>query len=246
MTQVVRLDADSRRLEFYHQVDWQESRKWLKAAFPVEVRAMNATYEMQFGCLERSTHYNTSFDMARFEVPGHKWIDLSEHGFGVSLLNDCKYGFSTLGHVMRISLLRAPKSPDPVADLGVHRFTYALYPHAGGWREAGTVAEAMALNFPLLWARGPAQPAAQPALLSVDDPNLVLDTVKRSEDGQGLILRLYEAHGARGTARIKVALPFLIAAFCNILEDVQGPARVSGGTIEVPYGPYKIISLKLA
>jgi alpha-mannosidase len=245
MTQVVSLDADARSLEFHNEVDWHESRKWLKAAFPVAVRAMHATYEMPFGCVERPTHYNTSFDLARFEVPGHKWIDLSEHGFGVSVLNDSKYGFSTLGHTMRISLLRATKSPDPVADMGPHWFTYALYPHAGSWREAGTAAQALALNIPLFWARGPAQAAAQTALVATDDPNLVLDTLKRSEDGAGLVLRLYEAHGARGTARVQVALPFLSASHCNILEDVLGPAKVTGGVIEVPYGPYKIISLKL-
>jgi alpha-mannosidase len=245
MTQVVRLDADTRRLEFHHEVDWQESRKWLKAAFPVQVRAMNATYEMQFGCVERPTHYNTSYDIARFEVPGHKWMDLSEHGFGVSLLNDCKYGFSTLGHTIRISLLRAPKSPDPKADLGVHHFAYALYPHADGWREAGTVAEAFAFNFPLLWARGPAELGGQPGLFAVDDPNLVLDTVKRSEDGRGLIVRLYEAHGARGKAHVKSALPFKSAAYCNILEDVLGPAAISGDGVEISYTPYKIVTLKL-
>jgi alpha-mannosidase len=245
MTQVVRLDAAARSLEFHNRVDWHENRKWLKAAFPVTVRAMSATYEMPFGNFERPTHYNTSFDIARFEVPGHKWMDLSEHGFGVSVLNDCKYGFSTLGHTMHISLLRATKSPDPQADMGLHHFAYAVYPHAGGWREAGTVAEALAFNIPLLWSRGSARAAAQEALLTVDDPNLVLDTVKRSEDGKGTVLRLYEAHGARGTARVQVALPFLSAAYCNILEDTLGPAKVTGGNIEVPYGPYKVISLKL-
>jgi alpha-mannosidase len=245
MTQVVRLDADGRSLEYHCHVDWREGRKWLKAAFPVEVRAMNATYEMQFGCVERPTHYNTSYDLARFEVPGHKWMDLSEHGFGVSLLTDCKYGFSTLGHAMHISLLRAPQVPDATADIGEHDFAYAIYPHAGGWREAGTVAAGLAFNYPIVWTRGPAKAASQGALLAVDDPNLVLDTVKRSEDGKGVVLRLYEAHGARGTAHVQVALPFLSAAYCNILEDALGPAKVAGGSIEVPYGPYKIISLKL-
>jgi alpha-mannosidase len=245
MTQVVRLDADGRSLEYHCHVDWRESRKWLKAAFPVEVRAMNATYEMQFGCVERPTHYNTSYDLARFEVPGHKWMDLSEHGFGVSLLSDCKYGFSTLGHSMHISLLRAPQVPDPTADIGEHKFAYAIYPHAGGWRDAGTVGAGLAFNMPIIWTRGPAAAADKGALLAVDDPNLVLDTVKRSEDGKGTVVRLYEAHGARGTAQVKVALPFLSAAFCNLLEDSVGPAKVVGGSIEVPYGPYKIISLKL-
>ncbi|HKD35973.1 MAG TPA: glycoside hydrolase family 38 C-terminal domain-containing protein, partial [Pirellulales bacterium] len=136
MRQTVRLDADSRRLEFHCQCDWHESHKMLKVAFPVNVRAMNATYEMQFGSVERPTHFKTSFDLARYEVPGHKWSDLSEHGFGVALLSDCKYGYSTFGNVMRLSLLRSPKHPDPEADMGHHDFAYAIMPHAANWQDA--------------------------------------------------------------------------------------------------------------
>ena len=132
--QTVRLDANARRIEFHCDIDSREDRKMLKAVFPTTVRAMNATYEMQFGCVERPTHFNTSYDLARFEVPGHKWVDLSEHGFGVALLSESKYGFSTFGGTMRISLLRATTAPDPTADRGRHRFAYALMPHAGDWR----------------------------------------------------------------------------------------------------------------
>ncbi|HVM98449.1 MAG TPA: glycoside hydrolase family 38 C-terminal domain-containing protein, partial [Candidatus Acidoferrales bacterium] len=126
LQQIVRLDARARRLEFRCTVDWRESHSLLKVAFPVNVRAMNATYDMQFGCVERPTHYNTSYDLARYEVPGHKWADLSEHGFGVALLSESKYGFSTFGNTMRISLLRAPKMPDPHADMGAHQFEFAI------------------------------------------------------------------------------------------------------------------------
>ena len=249
MRQVVRLDAGSRRLEFETTVDWHEDRKLLKACFPLAVRAPTATYEMQFGYVERPTHYSTSHDRARFEVPGHRFADLSEYGFGAALLTDCKYGYSCYGNELRTSLLRAPKSPDPEADLGRHEFTYALLPHAGGWREAGVVAEAARFNVPLRWFsgdRGSSVTATQGrSLASVDDPSLVLDTIKRAEDSDAIVLRLYEAHGARGTARVRIGLPFEAARRANALEDEGDELEVDGDEIVVPYRPHEIATVML-
>ncbi len=242
MRQVVRLDAGSGRLEFHCEVDWRESNTMLKALFPVEVRSQNATYQMQFGHVERPTHYSTSHDLARYEVPGHRFADLSEHGFGVALLTDCKYGYSTYGNEMRISLLRSPTVPDPHADVGGHAFAYAVMPHGGGWREAGVVAEAARFETPLRWAPGTAEPHS---FLSIDDPNLVLDTVKRAEDSDALVLRLYEAHGARGTARLRVGVAFTGAVRCNLLEDAGPPLPAAGGEVELAYRPHEIISVLL-
>jgi alpha-mannosidase len=204
------------------------------------VHSDHATYEMPFGHTERPTHYSTPADLARYEVPGHRWADLSEHGFGVALLNDCKYGYSAFESTLRLSLLRSPTSPDPEADQGEHRFAYAVMPHAGGWREAGVVAEARAFNQPLLWARGSAEPRS---FAAVDDPNLVIDTIKRAEDGDALVVRLYEAHGARGTARLRVGFPVRAARLANLLEDPGEPATTDGDAIEVPYRPYEVITL---
>ena len=243
LTQVVRLEADARRLEFHTTVDWQETAKFLKVAFPVAVRTMNATYEMQFGCVERPTHYNTSYDLARYEVPAHKWMDLSEHGFGVAMLNESKYGCSTYGGTMRLSLLRSPKQPDgPIADRGRHEFAYAIMPHRGSWRDAGVVAESYRFNVPLRFVAGSARPHS---LLSCDDPNLVIDTVKKAEDSDALIVRLYEAHGARGDARLHCGLPFKSARFCNTLEEDVAKAESADGMIRIPYTPFKIITVKL-
>ena len=240
MRQVVRLDAGSRRVEFHCEADWHESHAMLKVLFPADVRSPNATYQMQFGHTERPTHFSTSHDLARFEVPGHRFADLSEHGFGVALLTDCKYGYSTYGNEMRISLLRAPKVPDPEADMGRHQFAYAVMPHAGGWRDAGVVGEAARFETPLRWAPGAAEPGS---LFSVDDPNLVLDTVKRAEDSDALVLRLYEAHGARGTARLRVGVPFTGAVSCNLLEDPGEPLETDGDEIVVAYRPHEIVSV---
>jgi alpha-mannosidase len=240
MRQVVRLDAGSPRLEFHCETDWHERHTLLKVLFPVAVRAANATYQMQFGHTERPTHYTTSHDEARFEVPGHRFADLSEHGFGVALLTDCKYGYSTYENRMRVSLLRSPTYPDPEADMGTHQFAYAVMPHAGGWREAGVVAEAARFEMPFRWVSG-SLPAR--SWFAVDDPNLVLDTVKRAEDSEALLLRLYEAHGARGRTRIRLGIPFERAEICNLLEDPTGELHVEDGQIEVSYRPHQILTL---
>ena len=239
--QVVRLDAGSRRLEFHTTVEWHESHTLLKVCFPLAVRSPNATYEMPFGYAERPTHYSTSFDRARYEVPGHRFADLSEHGFGAAVLTDSKYGYSCYGGDLRASLLRSTKSPDAEADMGLHEFAYALVPHAGGWREAGTVREGVLFNAPLRWTDG----APEGSFASVDDDNLVLDTIKRAEDSDALVLRLYEAHGARGVARVRLAVPFSAALRANILEDEGDALDVDDGAIVVPYRPHEVVTVKV-
>ncbi len=242
MVQTVRLDAGARRLEFVTEIDWHEDHQVLKVAFPLAVRAMHATYEMQFGAVERPTHFNTTFDLARFEVPGHRWADLSEHGFGVALLSDSKYGYSCHRNVLRMTLLRAPTFPDPTADRGPHRFAYALMPHAGGWQDAGVVAEGFRFNVPLRISDANLQPGS---LFTVADWNLVIDTVKKAEDDDGLIVRLYEAHGARGRGRLVPGIPFTTATLVDLLERDLGPALVVDGRIDIDYRPFQVISVKL-
>ena len=240
LRQIVRLDAGSRRLEFRTKVDWREDHKLLKVCFPLAVRAQTATYEMPFGYAERPTHRSTSFDRARYEVPGHRFADLSEHGFGAALLTDSKYGYSCHGNELRISLLRAPKSPDPEADMGKHEFAYALLPHAGGWREGGVVAEGVRFNAPLRRSS-----AEIPSFVSSSDPNLVVDGVKRAEDSDALVLRLYEAHGGRGTARVRVAVTPERARLANGLEEDGEELAVEAGGIVVPYRPHEVLTVKI-
>jgi alpha-mannosidase len=235
LRQTIRLDADSRRLEVHSEVDWEQEHKVLKAAFPLAVHATEATYEVAFGAVRRPTHYSTRADLARFEVPGHRWADMSEHGFGVALLTDSKYGYSAFGDTLRVTLLRAPRLPD--SDGGRHAFAYALLPHAGSWQDGGVVAEAAAFNSPVRWASGPAGPWA-----SVDG-GLVLDTVKRAEDSDALVLRLYEPHGGRGEALVRLAAPVAGAARANLLEDEGGALELREGAIAVPFRPWEIVTV---
>jgi len=241
LRQVVRLDAGSRRVEFHTTVDWHESHTLLKVCFPLEVRAASATYETAFGFAERPTHYTTSHDRARYEVPGHRFADLSEHGFGAAVLTDSKYGYSCHGSELRISLLRSPKSPDPHADMGRHEFAYALMPHVGGWREAGVLAEAIRFNAPLRWTTG----IPGTSFARVEDPGLVLDTVKRAEESEALVLRLYEAHGGRGTAKVRVAVPVRAAWLANALEEELSELPVEDGAVVVAYRPHQVLTVLL-
>ena len=236
LRQVVRLDAGSRRLEFRVEVDWRESHTLLKTCFPLAVRSPNATYEMPFGYAERPTHFSTSHDRAKYEVPGHRFADLSEHGFGAAILTDSKYGYSCLGGDLRVSLLRSPKSPDPEADMGMHAFAYALLPHAGNWRDAGVLAEAVLFNAPLVRTHAP----WAGSFASVEG-GLVLDTVKRAEDSDAIVLRLYEPHGGRGVASVRVAAPYASARRANLLEEPAEEVDLAA----LGYRPHEVITVLL-
>lgn len=241
LVQRVRLDAHGRRLEFHTSIDWRERHRVLKAAFPVAVRACTATYETAFGVHERATNLNSDHDRARYEVPGHRFADLTEHGFGVALLTNSTYGYSVLGSEMRLTLLRGPTDPDPQADFGSHEFAYAIFPHRGGWQQGGVVAEARLFNSPLCWAG-----AAGPGTLAfVEGGDLVLDSIKRSEDGGSLVLRLYEPHGGRGVARVVVAGQPVQATLSNSLEEPLPvpPLALADGGFSLSYGPFELITV---
>ncbi|WP_179088118.1 alpha-mannosidase [Paenibacillus sp. FSL R7-0273] len=239
----------SRRVDFETRVDWREEHKLLKAAFPVDIRSTKAVYEIPFGSVERPTHNNTSWEQAQFEVCGHRWADLSEGGYGISLLNDCKYGYDIKGNVMRLSLLRSPRWPDTTADIGVHEFTYSLYPHAGGWREAEVVKEGQLLNQPIhaAWAsaHGGILPAAA-SLLNVTGQHTVVDAIKISEDASGAIIRLYESGGGRGQAELSLSSQFSIME-TDLMEKEAGEPQpaVNTGTLSRAVTPYEVVTLKV-
>ena len=202
VTQTHELAAGSPHLTIDTEIDWQESEKLLKAAFPLNVRSDEATYEIQFGHVARPTHQNTSWDAAQFEVCGHKWADLSEPGFGASLFNDSKYGHDCVGNTLRLTLLKSASYPDPHADQGVHRFRYAIRPHVGSFQDAGIVDEALAFNLPI---RAIAGSVATEPFVSIGDPAVQVDAVKLADDGSGdVIVRCHEAHGRHVTTSVRV------------------------------------------
>ena len=245
LKQVISLTATSARLDFSNEIDWHERHKFLKVEFPFDIRAQEATYEIQFGHLRRPTHFNTTWDVARFEVSAHHWADLAEPDFGIALLNDCKYGYSTQGNVMRLSLLRSAKNPDPVADMGHHSFRYALLPHAGDFRDAGVIEEGYRFNQPVITAVTSADAGSSRSFFGISSSSVVIDTVKKAEDTNDIIVRLYEAHGKRGTVRLTSALPIQAATICNLLEEQDAPIVWADGGVDIAIAPFKLVTLKL-
>lgn len=215
--------ADTPRIDFETYVDWKEHQHLLKVQFPLDVHTDEAAFDIQFGNLTRKVHTNTSWDMARFESCGQKWIDLSEGHYGVSLLNDCKYGHSVKDSVVSLTLIKSGIEPNPVTDQEEHWFTYALYPHRGNLRECDTVPESYCLNVPVMVRTGSGWTGCA-SLLSVTCKNIMVETVKPAEDGDGIILRMYEYENARTKAEVIFGMNQKIARVqeCNLMEEPEG------------------------
>ena len=220
ITQDYILEYNKPTLDFETTVDWHEREKVLKAAFPVDIRSRTACCEIAHGAAEYPTHRNTPFDLAKFEFCAHKWADLSEGGYGVSLLNDCKYGYNVYENVMKITLMRGPCMPDPMGDIGISTFRYSLYPHSGTWREAETVKLGFFENNPLQADFVPGANGAdtQKTFGTISAENIVLDAVKPAQDGNGVIVRMYEAETRHSTVSAKFALDYSKVIECNLME----------------------------
>lgn len=244
------------------EVDWHETMKFLKVEFPVTVTNTEASYETQYGIVRRPTHYNTTWDMAKFEVCCHKWADLSENGYGVSILNDCKYGFATCGNLMRLSLLRAPKAPDAHADMGKHKFKWAILPHKGPL-DHRTVRTAFAFNNPMKVQSHPSPQDVKAFMksftLSKDsDESLILDTIKRGEDdedvsrgelpkrkGRSVILRVYDSLGGKSTGTIEFGEVKIAKAWkTNVLEDNLEEIKVKDGSIDIELRAFEVATYR--
>ena len=243
--QVVRLCLDSKRIDFETEIDWQETHFLLKVAFPVDVLNPTATYDIQWGNIARPTHRNTSWDFAKFEVAAQKWADLSEGDYGVTVLNDCKYGYDIKDNVIRLSLIKSGTMPNPAGDRGRHRMTYSLLPHKGDWRH-GVPAAAYDLNDPvrIVAAEGAGGPAAAGMVVEADRRNVVIETVKVAEDGNGVIVRLYEGERCRGAATLRFGFPVARVFRCNLLEEGEEAIAVADNAVVVALRPYEIVTLR--
>ena len=248
ITQKVWLYDDVARIDFDTDIDWKEKHLVLKTAFPVDINADKATYEIQFGTVERPTHSNTSWDAAKFEVCAHKFADLSEYGYGVSLLNDCKYGHDIHDGVIRLTMLKCGTYPNPDADKCHHTFTYSLYPHAGNYREAGTIQQAYLLNQPMTAFKLQKQSGTLPesySLLSLDCDNVIAETVKEAEDSDAVIVRLYEAYNQRVRTTLTTGFDFKRVTLCDLLENEVEELPTDGRAIALTVRPFEIVTLKI-
>ncbi|XP_060596944.1 alpha-mannosidase 2C1-like isoform X1 [Ruditapes philippinarum] len=248
--QLIILDAQSPYLKFSTKVVWNESRKLLKVEFPTSVHTREATYDIQCGHIKRPNHQNTSWDTARFEVCGHKWSDLSEYDFGVAVLNDCKYGHSAVDNILRMSLLRSPKSPDNMADIETHEFNYALMPHHGTFQAADVIKHAYCFNNSLHVQHQQIDMTApnSHSYFKLDNKQVVLENVKKSEEDRALVIRLYESYGGGCSATLSTTIPLQKVTVVNGLEDEQSnncDLNVEEGKIYFRLKPFQILSLKL-
>jgi alpha-mannosidase len=245
--QRIRMWRDSRRIDFATEVDWQERQTLLRALFPLDINAARATCEIQFGAVERPTHRNTSWDWARFEVCAHRWVDLSEGGYGVALMNDGKYGHSLNHNTLGLSLLKGAIAPDPNADRGLHRFTYSLLPHEGDWRAGQVVRRAYELNAKLEASASLQASSLKPqaSFLSTPTDHIVVETVKVAQDSDGLIVRLYEAHNQRGPAALVFGRAVASAVEVDLLEREAGAVEVDGNEVRFQVRPFEVKTLRV-
>ena len=240
--------AELDRIDIRNEIDWDDSYLLLKADFPVDVNAVKATFDIQFGNIERVTHENTLWDFAQFESCAHKWADLSDNSFGLAVLNDCKYGYSAKDGHIALTLLRSANDPQPKQDCTHHTFTYSLYPHAGPAAISRVLQEGYSLNCPLYTMFSNAQKGAWPerfSLACVDADNIILETVKRAEDSDALILRLYETWNRATDCSIRFGRLMEMAAQCDMMEENEALLQVEGNRLRLHFRPFEIKTLKV-
>lgn len=239
---------DTPRIDFRTKIDWREHQQLLKAVFPLDLMSRKLVCDIQYGNVERPTHRNTSWEQAQFEMCMHKWIDLAEDGYGVAVLNDCKYGYSAKGSEISITLLKSGIFPNPNADIGVHEFTYSLYPHDGDFRKGKVIQEAYRLNcgqyvFP---GKGIVDNRAAQADFSVDKDNVFAEVVKETEDQRGILVRFYEAYGRREKVIWNWCLLENCEVWeCDMLERKERKLERKGTETELVFYPYEIKTVRV-
>ncbi len=236
------------RIDFETEVDWQSENMMLRTAFDVDVNTDKATCDIQFGNVERNTHKNTSWDQAKFEVCAHKFVDLSDGGYGMSLLNDCKYGYGLDGSGVSLALLRCSAYPNEYADKGTHKFTYSVYPHLGSFSQADTYKHAYALNVPVkavkVEANAKGKLPEEYSLLSVSKDNVIVDTVKCADDGGGTVVRLFESKNMRTELTVETGFDFGKAVLCDMLENELQELKHVGRKVTLGIKPFEIVTVK--
>lgn len=248
LCQKIWLYENTARIDFENDFDWKEKHIVVKAHFPVDINAQRATYDIQFGSVERPTHMNTSWDRAKFEVCAHKYADLSEYGYGVSILNDCKYGHDIHEGVISLTLLKCGTHPNPEADKCRHEFTYSLYPHAGDLYSAGTVKEAYKLNVPMTSKFIGKQKGTLPevhSMLGVNCDNVMIETVKKAEDENATVIRMYECFNKKTKVTLDIGFDFEKAYICDMMEENDVEIKATGRKITLELKPFEIVTLKV-
>lgn len=247
ITQNITLTAESETLIFDTTVDWDECEKVLKAEFPLDIRSRIATYEIAHGALERPTYANNSYEKAMFEVCAHKWADLSQGDVGVSIINDCKYGYDIDGDTMRITLMRAPILPDATADKGISTFRYGIYVHENRWDDSNTVKEAFKENIPLtaVFVEKGEGTESQKSFVTVSDERVMIDAIKEAQDGDGVIVRVYETSSHTGEVTLTLPCGNIKVTDCNMMEVNEKEIEANGNSFSFTIRPFEVKTFRV-
>ncbi|MDD2971553.1 MAG: alpha-mannosidase [Lachnospiraceae bacterium] len=247
--QYISLTNEDSEIVIRNEIDWKEKKIFMKALFPVDIHTDEASYEIQYGNVKRKTHYNTSWDFAKFEVCMHKWMDLSEDDYGVSMINDCKFGCSAHDGVIGLSMLKSATYPNPEADKEHHSFVFSIYPHKGDWKRADTISKAYTMNNPLtaiVKQKAGGELPGQYSAVSVDAPNVIIEVVKEAEDGKEMIIRLYEAYNRRTNVKMTFSTEINTIEECNMLEEKERELPCEGTDVSFIIKPYEIKTFKVS
>lgn len=247
ITQDITLSAEAKTLIFDTRVDWHEREKVLKAEFPTVIRSRYATCDIAHGAIERPTYANNSYEKAMFEVCAHKWADISQGDMGLSVINDCKYGYDINADVIRITLMRAPVLPDPTADMGISEFRYGVYAHENSWNGSDTVKEAFAENVPMsaYFVENGNGKSSEFSYITLSDDKIMIDAVKKARDGNGIIIRMYETNSH--SAEVNINLPFnsFKAYECDMMEENNSQISVNGNSFKFTVTPFEVKTFRI-
>jgi alpha-mannosidase len=243
----------SPRIDFRTNLRWQEKQVLMKVAFPLSIKKPNAAYEIQFGAINRTSKPHKDEDVAKFEVPAQQWADLSDPKYGVSLINDCKYGYSAKENILQLTLMRSPRYPNPIdpshcdeafIDQGDHSFCYSLFPHHGDWAKGGTVQKAYESNHAILVFKNLIMDTI-PSLIECSKQNIIVDAVKKAEDSDALIFRMHEASGISTDAVLRFGVPAANAVECDLLENEEKTMKIAKSKLSLKFRPFEIKTLKV-
>lgn len=247
ITQYIWLYSHNRRIDIDNDIDWHQHQILVKAAFPLDVKSDSVTCNIQFGNINRPTTANGSFEEAKFEISAHKWVDMSESDYGVAILNDCKYGYNVEENVLKLTMLKCGIWPNPDADNGRHIFTYSILPHSGDFRQGEVVKEGYKLNQPVSFmeiGENNGKLCEEFSLVSSDKENIVIETVKKAEESEDMVVRLYDAFGGKVKTSITVADGFKEAYLCDMLENEIEKLEFNENKVNIPVSNYEVVTLK--